>query len=140
MKFKDLKIGEYYAYENLTTKNQEAGKIIRVISVDLEQCFLNYSIKGEGNFVYFVKSLEESLPIIKSTLRAGGIVGKDMVNHPNHYNKGEYEVIDVIEDWGLDFSLGNAIKYIARCNHKGNKKQDLEKAIFYLKRELKKEE
>ena len=52
----------------------------------------------------------------------------------------EEEVIDVIEDWGLGFSLGNAIKYIARCEHKGNKKQDLEKAIFYLKRELEKEE
>lgn len=64
---------------------------------------------------------------------------KDVVNHPSHYNKGKYEVIDVIEDWGLGFSLGNAIKYIARCEHKGNKKQDLEKAIFYLKRELEKE-
>lgn len=63
----------------------------------------------------------------------------DMVNHPQHYNKGKYEVIDVIEGWGLGFSLGNAIKYIARCEHKGNKKQDLEKAIFYLKRELERE-
>lgn len=61
-------------------------------------------------------------------------MNKDMVNHPNHYNKGKYEVIDVIEDWGLGFSLGNAIKYIARCEHKGNKKQDLEKALFYLER------
>ncbi|ACE81985.1 hypothetical protein ST39-O_gp03 [Clostridium phage phiCP39-O] len=61
-------------------------------------------------------------------------MNKDMVNHPNHYNKGKYEVIDVIEDWGLGFSLGNAIKYIARCEHKGNKKQDLEKAIFYIER------
>ena len=67
-------------------------------------------------------------------------VEADMVNHPSHYNKGGYEVIDVIEDWELGFSLGNAIKYIARCEHKGNKKQDLEKAIFYLKRELEKEE
>ena len=67
-------------------------------------------------------------------------MNNDMVNHPNHYNQGKYEVIDVIEDWDLCFCLGNAIKYIARCNHKGNKKQDLEKAIFYLKRELEKEE
>ena len=31
------------------------------------------------------------------------------VNHPNHYNKGKFEVIDVIEDWGLGFNLGNAV-------------------------------
>ena len=58
------------------------------------------------------------------------------VNHPNHYNKGKFEVIEVIEDWGLGFNLGNAIKYIGRCEHKENKKQDLEKALWYIKREL----
>ena len=58
------------------------------------------------------------------------------VNHPNHYNQGKFEVIEVIEDWGLGFNLGNAIKYIGRCEHKENKKQDLEKALWYIKREL----
>ena len=66
-------------------------------------------------------------------------MNKDMVNHPSHYNKGKYEVIDVIEDWGLGFSLGNAIKYIARCEHKGNKKQHLKRFILSLKRELERE-
>ena len=59
-----------------------------------------------------------------------------MVNHPKHYNMGKYEVIDVIEDFGLNFNLGNVIKYIARAEHKGNRQQDLEKALFYLEREL----
>lgn len=63
---------------------------------------------------------------------------KETVNHPSHYNQGKYEVIDVIEDWNLGFSLGNAIKYIARSEHKGNKKEDLEKAIWYLQREVSK--
>ena len=58
------------------------------------------------------------------------------VNHPKHYNTGTYEVIDVIEDWQLNFNLGNAIKYMARCNHKGNKVQDLEKALWYINREI----
>ena len=61
---------------------------------------------------------------------------KEMVNHPKHYNTGKFEVIEVIEDWNLNFNLGNAVKYISRCEHKGNKKQDLEKAVWYLKREL----
>lgn len=58
------------------------------------------------------------------------------INHPSHYTQGEYEVIDVIEDWNLGFHLGNAIKYIARANHKGSRKQDLRKAIWYIEREI----
>lgn len=61
---------------------------------------------------------------------------QEQVNHPQHYNQGKYEVIDVIEDWKLNFCLGNAVKYIARCRYKRNKKEDLEKAIWYLQREL----
>lgn len=56
------------------------------------------------------------------------------VSHPSHYNTGKIEVIDVIEDWHLDFHLGNAVKYIARCNYKDNKIEDLRKAIWYLQR------
>ena len=61
---------------------------------------------------------------------------KEMVNHPKHYNVGKYEVIDVIEDWELGFALGNAIKYIARCEHKGNKLQDLKKSLWYIQHEI----
>ena len=62
----------------------------------------------------------------------------DNVNNPTHYNTGTIEVITVIEDWKLNFNLGNAIKYIGRCEHKNNKKEDIKKAIWYLERELKK--
>ena len=65
---------------------------------------------------------------------------KEMVNHPSHYNKGKLEAIKVIEDWDLDFCLGNAVKYIARCKYKRNKKEDLEKAIWYLQHEIDKDE
>ena len=60
------------------------------------------------------------------------------VNSPTHYNVGKIEVIEAIEDWKLNFNLGNAIKYIARCEHKENKKQDLEKAKWYIEREISK--
>lgn len=60
----------------------------------------------------------------------------DKVNHPPHYNQGKFEVIDVIEDWGLGFSTGNAVKYIARAKHKGTELEDLEKARWYLNREI----
>ena len=58
------------------------------------------------------------------------------VDHPKHYNTGSIEVIDAIEAWGLGFNLGNAVKYIARCDHKGNPTVDIQKAIWYLQREL----
>ncbi len=60
------------------------------------------------------------------------------VNHPKHYNVGSIEVIDAIEDWDLNFSRGNAIKYIARAGRKDSELeiQDLEKALWYIKREI----
>jgi translation initiation factor 2B subunit (eIF-2B alpha/beta/delta family) len=61
-----------------------------------------------------------------------------LVNHPKHYQGNGIEVIDIIEAFELNFSLGNAIKYILRADKKGNKKQDLEKAIWYLNNELNK--
>ena len=62
----------------------------------------------------------------------------DLVNQPPHYkSKGGIESIDVIESFELNFHLGNAVKYILRSDKKGNKEQDLQKAIWYLKRELK---
>jgi len=62
--------------------------------------------------------------------------GKEKVNSPDHYNTGRVEVIDAIEDWNLGFNDGNAIKYIARHQYKGNRIQDIEKAIWYLQRHL----
>lgn len=59
-----------------------------------------------------------------------------VVNHPPHYTKGKIEVIEAIEDWKLSFHLSNAIKYIARSAHKGKEREDLEKAIWYIKRHL----
>ena len=62
----------------------------------------------------------------------------DNVNNPSHYNTGTIEVIEVIEDWKLNFNLGNAIKYIGRCEHKNNKEDDIKQAIWYSERALKK--
>lgn len=61
---------------------------------------------------------------------------EETVNHPSHYNQG-IEAIDIIESWGLNFSLGNAIKYILRSPHKGKELEDLNKAKWYIEREIK---
>jgi hypothetical protein len=60
----------------------------------------------------------------------------DPVNHPAHYKVGGIETIDFIEAKKLNYNMGNAVKYISRADHKGNKKQDLEKAKWYIDREL----
>ena len=62
----------------------------------------------------------------------------DAVDHPSHYTSGGIEVIDAIEAWGLGFSLGNAVKYIARAGRKDAARtiEDLEKARWYLDHEI----
>jgi hypothetical protein len=60
----------------------------------------------------------------------------DPVNHPYHYKVGGIETIDFIEAKGLTYHLGNAVKYISRADHKGNRKQDLEKAKWYIDRAI----
>jgi hypothetical protein len=64
---------------------------------------------------------------------------KELVNHPKHYGGKDnpYEAIKVIEAWDLGFCLGNTIKYISRAGKKDETIQELEKALWYLKREIK---
>lgn len=61
----------------------------------------------------------------------------DPVNNPSHYAEGrKYEPINVIEDWELNYRLGNALKYISRAGRKNNAIEDLSKAVWYLQREI----
>jgi hypothetical protein len=62
----------------------------------------------------------------------------DMINHPKHYTDGKIEVIDFIEDKGLNFHKGNVVKYVVRAGKKDPSKEieDLEKALWYLNREI----
>ena len=64
----------------------------------------------------------------------------DPVHHPDHYKsgRGDFEAIDVIEGFGLNFHLGNCVKYILRAGKKDPSRfrEDLLKAKFYLDREL----
>jgi hypothetical protein len=61
----------------------------------------------------------------------------DLVNHPLHYKVGGIEVIDFIESKDLNYRLGNVVKYISRAGKKDSDPvQDLEKAAWYLQREI----
>jgi hypothetical protein len=62
----------------------------------------------------------------------------DLVNKPPHYKTGGVETIDFIEAKDLNYRLGNVVKYVVRCGKKvgSDPVQDLEKARFYLEREI----
>jgi len=61
---------------------------------------------------------------------------KDVVNRPPHYTEhpSGIECIQVTEHMG--FNLGNAIKYIWRCDLKQDAIEDLKKAKWYIEREI----
>lgn len=61
----------------------------------------------------------------------------DPVNHPPHYKSGGIETIDYIEAKDLNYRLGNVIKYVSRAGKKDSDPiEDLEKAAWYLRREI----
>tara|TARA_R100001591_G_C4336104_1_gene179441 strand:+ start:716 stop:922 length:207 start_codon:yes stop_codon:yes gene_type:complete len=54
-----------------------------------------------------------------------------------HYDTGkDYDLIDVINDYGLNFNRGNVMKYVARAGKKQDELGDLQKALDYLEREI----
>lgn len=75
--------------------------------------------------------VKEAASVMSDEIYAG-----EMVDHPAHYGEGIFEAINVIEAWGLGFNLGNAVKYIARAGKKGDRREDLRKAKWYIEREL----
>lgn len=88
----------------------------------------------------------------------------ERINHPNHYGGADnpYEVIKVIDAWGLGFCLGNTLKYVYRAGKKPQRIdistadkpnqfmdapadvtstiEDLKKAAWYLNHEIEQRE
>ena len=86
------------------------------------------------------QNIEEIIHVRPQNIYADNREKNNLVNHPQHYT-GDIECIDVIkQQFGLDgmikFCLGNAMKYIFRCEHKGTTKMDLQKAVWYLNKAI----
>ena len=58
----------------------------------------------------------------------------DQVNHPKHYVEQSAKVEPIVLLENAPFALGNALKYLIRAGHKGDEREDLEKAMWYLMR------
>jgi hypothetical protein len=127
---KKMSIGEQYAYNLLWKLKQPTKKKARKPSkAVLMQNLSDVSWKitqGRG------RPRMQTVGVFTSNKSF-----KDLVNHPAHYKVGGIETIDFIEAKKLSYNLGNVVKYITRAEHKGNTKEDLLKAQWYLNRELK---
>ena len=105
--------------------------------LDANPKFVAEKFKRSLSYVYVVKTRirkELAKPVINKSSTKREVV--DNVNHPPHYKVGGIETIDFIEAKNLNYNLGNAVKYITRADHKGNRNEDLQKALWYINREL----
>jgi ATP-dependent RNA circularization protein (DNA/RNA ligase family) len=95
---------------------------------------------AERRDYYAKRTSEEMLKIIGALNRAKHAAAlqaeHDAVNHPAHYTShpSGVECVTIAEHFG--FNIGNVIKYLWRCEEKGAPIQDLEKAAWYLNREI----
>jgi predicted DNA-binding transcriptional regulator AlpA len=108
----------------------------------------NWRSRGEGppfhklggRVIYDSEDVDEWLSRCQVEEKESTESRQDIINNPPHYTEGrEIEPISVIEDWQLEYHLGQALKYISRAGRKkGNNSlsQDLNKAIWYLERRI----
>lgn len=127
--------GDRIRYKGQTTVHFTNGKDYRVNYVQPETREQNFHVittdeRMRDHYLY-IKDLEKCFVVPKIPSN---------VNSPSHYNQGNIEVIDYIEDQGLakGFNRGNAIKYISRAGSKNPDKEieDLEKAVWYVNKEI----
>lgn len=88
-------------------------------------------ILDDTEWVYIGEPDNEVTPLIT-------LITFDPISNPSHYASAAIQAIDAIESWGLNFRLGNAVKYISRAGKKEGSTtlNDLQKAAWYLAREI----
>ena len=129
--------------------NQWFGENLKATAraMEIHEELVASGIKADSEEYY--NALDERLQTLKraelakklgATITLGAVQKpeEDMVNNPPHYKSGGIETIDFIESKELNYRLGNVIKYITRADHKGNRAEDLKKALWYLQREIEK--
>lgn len=91
----------------------------------------SYGLNKSNYYTLATDEEDTEEPVIQHTT--------DPVNHPDHYNYGEIEIIDFIDQVSEHYTpvvavhIANAIKYLSRAPHK-NGKEDIEKARWYIER------
>lgn len=163
MKIRDLDLDQYViVYDMGKSENNEGmtvvGRVEEIVFNDdndnvatINSLGNLYEITDNDEFELWSKSIEGKTEHIgfdkENTEKARKLLSNDLqqrkrndtVNHPSHYNYGDIEVINFIEQVtkhynpNVAYHIGNAIKYLARSPHK-NGKEDIEKAKWYIER------
>lgn len=156
MKIRDLEKGKNIIVYDLGKSEHSEGMTIvgRVIELEYNEDgkntatiqsvpFQRYTVTDDNYFDYWEDYIESKTERVGNHKRQSNDVQQrkrnDMVNSPSHYNYGEIEVIDFIEQVtkhynpNVAYHIGNAIKYLARSPHK-NGKEDIQKAKWYIER------
>ena len=168
MKIRDLNKGEYIIVYDLGKSEYSEGITVvgKVIELEFDDDDKNkavidsvgnlYTVTDENyfdNWQDYMESITESVSgkrklsattkvILNDQKKSNDVQQRkrqDTVNHPAHYNYGDIEVIDFIEqvtkhyNANATYHIGNAIKYLARSPHK-NGKEDIAKAKWYIER------
>lgn len=155
MKIRDLDKGRYIVVYDMGKSEYSDGMTVvgKVIELEYNEegnntaiiesmPFQRYTVTDDNYFDYWNDYMENKTEYIGIKRQSNDVQQRkrnDTVNHPSHYNYGEIEVIDFIEqvtqhyNANVAYHIGNAIKYLARSPHK-NGKEDVEKAKWYIER------
>lgn len=163
MKIRDLDLDQYViVYDMGKSENNKGmtvvGRVEEIVFNDdndnvatINSLGNLYDITDDNYFDLWTKSIEDKTEHIgfdkENTEKSRKLLSNDLqqrkrndtVNHPSHYNYGDIEVINFIEQVtkhynpNVAYHIGNAIKYLARSPHK-NGKEDIDKARWYIER------
>ena len=155
MKIRDLDKGRYIiVYDMGKSEYSEGmtvvGQVVELIFNDEDDNaaiiqsmpFQRYTVTDDNYFDYWNDYMENKTERVGIKRQSNDVQQRkrnDTVNHPSHYNYGEIEVIDFIEqvtqhyNANVAYHIGNAIKYLSRSPHK-NGKEDIQKAKWYIER------
>ncbi|MDW4026497.1 DUF3310 domain-containing protein [Staphylococcus saprophyticus] len=152
MKIRDLKIGKYVVVNDLGASKYSSGMRVigKVVEIDDKGNYAiieslpkhRYEITDFNDFEVWAKEIEnktERMGLDKQSNDVQQRKRKDNVNSPSHYNFGDIEVVDFIDqvtkhyNSDVAYHIGNAIKYISRAPHK-NGKEDVAKAKWSIER------
>lgn len=108
--------------------NEYSGTDVCKITIDGMHTFLDREVKFSdkvGNYTIFV--------VVIFNKEEEKMESNEQVKNPSHYCDGrQYEPKDVIRDWGLNFNLGSAVKYISRAGRKDDIIIELNKAREFI--------
>ena len=116
-----LKLTKQYVYQVSSKLRMKENRMSELVYQAVKEHKPNWA-------TVHISTSDTSLPIT--------VEEPDMVNEPPHYKTGGIETIDFIEAKGLNYRLGNVVKYVTRADHKGDRVENLNKALWYLKREI----